>query len=125
MGFLGVWNASFLGYATRALLPYSQALHKFAPHIQQVDMESNGKRVGKLFIHSHRAGKSNIFEIVLSIDFVSALNGTPLDFEAGPINFGEPGTNGQHSFYQLVHQVFDGQLYSAGDYSCTRGDAVT
>lgn len=78
LGLLGVWNASFLGYATRALLPYAQALHKFAPHIQQVDMESNGKRV--------------------------ALDGTPVDFECGPINFGEPGTNGQHSFYQLVHQ---------------------
>ena len=78
LGLLGVWNATFLGHACRALLPYSQALHRFAPHIQQVDMESNGKRV--------------------------ALDGTPLDFECGPINFGEPGTNGQHSFYQLVHQ---------------------
>jgi len=78
MGLLGVWNSSFLHCATRALLPYAQALLKFAPHIQQVDMESNGKRV--------------------------ALDGTELDFEAGEINFGEPGTNGQHSFYQLVHQ---------------------
>jgi glucose-6-phosphate isomerase len=78
LGLLGVWNASFLGYGTRALLPYSQALLKLAPHIQQVDMESNGKRVG--------------------------LDGEVLDFEAGEINFGEPGTNGQHSFYQLIHQ---------------------
>jgi glucose-6-phosphate isomerase len=77
-GLFGVWNSSFLGYPTRALLPYCQALMRFAPHIQQVDMESNGKRV--------------------------ALDGTPLGFDAGEINFGEPGTNGQHSFYQLVHQ---------------------
>jgi glucose-6-phosphate isomerase len=78
LGLLGVWNSSFLGYSCRALLSYSQAMHKFAPHIQQVDMESNGKRV--------------------------AIDGTVLDFECGPINFGEPGTNGQHSFYQLIHQ---------------------
>jgi glucose-6-phosphate isomerase len=78
LGLLGVWNSSFLGAGTRALLPYSQALLKLAPHIQQVDMESNGKRVG--------------------------LDGEVLDFETGEINFGEPGTNGQHSFYQLIHQ---------------------
>lgn len=78
LGLYGVWNSSFLGRSTRALLPYCQALLKFAPHIQQVDMESNGKRV--------------------------ALDGSTLPFEAGEIDFGEPGTNGQHSFYQLVHQ---------------------
>lgn len=78
MGLLGVWNATFLGHATRALLPYQQALLKLAPHIQQVDMESNGKRV--------------------------LLDGSALGGAAGPINFGEPGTNGQHSFYQLIHQ---------------------
>ena len=78
MGLFGVWNSTFLGHSTRALLPYCQALMKLAPHIQQVDMESNGKRV--------------------------ALDGSLLPFEAGEINFGEPGTNGQHSFYQLVHQ---------------------
>jgi len=78
MGLLGVWNSTFQGHATRALLPYCQALLKLAPHIQQVDMESNGKRVG--------------------------LDGQQLAFEAGEINFGEPGTNGQHSFYQLLHQ---------------------
>jgi glucose-6-phosphate isomerase len=78
MGLIGVWNSTFLGHSTRALLPYSQALLKLAPHIQQVDMESNGKRV--------------------------RLDGSSLEFDAGPINFGEPGTNGQHSFYQLVHQ---------------------
>lgn len=78
MGLIGVWNSTFLGYSTRALLPYQQALLKLAPHIQQVDMESNGKRV--------------------------RLDGSELNVEAGPINFGEPGTNGQHSFYQLIHQ---------------------
>ena len=78
MGVFGVWNSTFLGHHTRALLPYCQSLMKLAPHIQQVDMESNGKRV--------------------------ALDGSVLPFEAGEINFGEPGTNGQHSFYQLVHQ---------------------
>lgn len=78
MGLLGVWNSTFLGHSTRALLPYSQALLKLAPHIQQVDMESNGKCV--------------------------KLDGSVLGHEAGPINFGEPGTNSQHSFYQLVHQ---------------------
>ena len=78
LGLFGVWNSSFLGRADRALLPYCQALLKLAPHIQQVDMESNGKRV--------------------------TLDGTPLDFQAGEVNFGEPGTNGQHSFYQLLHQ---------------------
>ncbi len=78
LGLLGVWNATFLGRGTRAMLPYCQALLKFAPHIQQVDMESNGKRV--------------------------SLDGQPLEFDAGEIDFGEPGTNGQHSFYQLLHQ---------------------
>lgn len=78
LGLLGVWNSTFMGYETRALLPYSQALKRFPAHIQQVDMESNGKRV--------------------------AMDGSPLPFQAGEINFGEPGTNGQHSFYQLMHQ---------------------
>ena len=78
MGLTSIWNSSFLGHSSRALLPYSQALLRFPAHIQQVDMESNGKRV--------------------------ALDGTVLPMEAGEINFGEPGTNGQHSFYQLIHQ---------------------
>jgi glucose-6-phosphate isomerase len=78
LGLLGVWNTSVLGYGARALLPYCQALWKLAPHIQQVDMESNGKRVG--------------------------LDGRVLPIDAGPVDFGEPGTNGQHSFYQLLHQ---------------------
>ncbi|CAN1835737.1 Glucose-6-phosphate isomerase, cytosolic [Linum perenne] len=63
----------------QAILPYSQALEKFAPHIQQVSMESNGKGV--------------------------SIDGVPLPLETGEIDFGEPGTNGQHSFYQLIHQV--------------------
>jgi glucose-6-phosphate isomerase len=78
LGLLSVWNVTFLGYPARAILPYSQALQKLAPHIQQVSMESNGKGV--------------------------AIDGTRLPFEAGEIEFGEPGTNGQHSFYQLIHQ---------------------
>ncbi|XP_040996797.1 glucose-6-phosphate isomerase, cytosolic isoform X2 [Juglans microcarpa x Juglans regia] len=78
LGLLSVWNVSFFGYPARAILPYSQALEKLAPHIQQVSMESNGKGV--------------------------SIDGVPLPFEAGEIDFGEPGTNGQHSFYQLIHQ---------------------
>ncbi|XP_015575441.1 glucose-6-phosphate isomerase, cytosolic isoform X2 [Ricinus communis] len=78
LGLLSVWNVSVLGYPARAILPYSQALEKLAPHIQQVSMESNGKGV--------------------------SMDGVPLPFETGEIDFGEPGTNGQHSFYQLIHQ---------------------
>jgi len=78
LGLIGVWNSTFLGFESRALLPYQQALLKLAPHIQQVDMESNGKRV--------------------------MINGSTLTHPTGPIDFGEPGTNGQHSFYQLLHQ---------------------
>lgn len=78
LGLISVWNTSFLGYSTRAILPYQEALSKFAPHIQQLSMESNGKGV--------------------------AIDGTPLTIDAGEIDFGEPGTNGQHSFYQLIHQ---------------------
>ena len=78
LGLLGLWNSSFLGYPVRAILPYSEAMVRFAAHIQQLDMESNGKQV--------------------------TVDGESLKFEAGEINFGEPGTNGQHSFYQLIHQ---------------------
>ncbi|RLN17313.1 glucose-6-phosphate isomerase, cytosolic [Panicum miliaceum] len=78
LGLLSVWNVSFLGYPARAILPYSQALEKLAPHIQQLSMESNGKGV--------------------------SIDGVPLPIETGEIDFGEPGTNGQHSFYQLIHQ---------------------
>jgi len=78
LGLMSVWNVSFLGYPARAILPYTQALAKLAPHIQQVSMESNGKGVD--------------------------INGKPLPYEVGEVDFGEPGTNGQHSFYQLIHQ---------------------
>jgi glucose-6-phosphate isomerase len=77
MGLIGVWNMSFLGYKTRAMHPYTEALLKFPSHIQQVDMESNGKGV--------------------------SLHGVPLDFDVGEVDFGEPGTLGQHSFFQLLH----------------------
>lgn len=79
LALLGVWNHTFLGSATVAVLPYSQALHRFSAHLQQCDMESNGKSVS-------RSGESV----------------APL--KTGPILWGEPGTNGQHAFYQLLHQ---------------------
>jgi glucose-6-phosphate isomerase len=75
---IDIWNINFLGYKTRALLPYCQALLKLAPHTQQVEMESNGKLVDIL--------------------------GRSVEFDTGEVVFGEPGTNGQHSFYQLLHQ---------------------
>lgn len=75
---LGIWNHNFLGYPTTAIIPYSQAMSRFPAHLQQCDMESNGKRIDK--------------------------QGNPVDFNTGPIIWGEPGTNGQHSFYQLIHQ---------------------
>lgn len=75
---LEIWNRNFLGYSTLAILPYSQALARYSAHIQQVEMESNGKRINK---QGHR-----------------------VEFQTGPIIWGEPGTNGQHSFYQLIHQ---------------------
>ena len=78
MGLFNVWNATFLKRSTCAILPYAQALSKFPAHVQQLSMESNGKGVD--------------------------MAGNPLSFEAGEIDFGEAGTNGQHSFYQLVHQ---------------------
>ncbi|NGX45313.1 MAG: Glucose-6-phosphate isomerase [Chlamydiae bacterium] len=75
---LGIWNRNFLNLPTLAIIPYSQALVRFPAHLQQLDMESNGKHIDK--------------------------QGTRVDFETGPIIWGEPGTNGQHSFYQLIHQ---------------------
>ncbi len=74
----GIWNRNFLGHPTVAIIPYSQALARFPAHLQQLDMESNGKRVDK--------------------------RGHAVDFDTGPIIWGEPGTNGQHSFYQSIHQ---------------------
>jgi glucose-6-phosphate isomerase len=78
LAMLGVWNHTFLGASTLAVLPYSQALHRFAAHLQQCDMESNGKSVSRY--------------------------GEPVAGKTGPILWGEPGTNGQHAFYQLLHQ---------------------
>lgn len=78
---LGIWNRNFLHYPTVAIIPYSQALLRFPAHLQQLDMESNGKRVDK--------------------------TGHLVTFSTGPIIWGEPGTNGQHSFYQLIHQGTD------------------
>ncbi len=78
LAMLGVWNHNFLHYPTVAVLPYCQALHRFPAHLQQCDMESNGKSVGK--------------------------DGKRLHYKTGPIVWGEPGTNGQHAFYQLLHQ---------------------
>ncbi|MDO5455411.1 MAG: glucose-6-phosphate isomerase [Eubacteriales bacterium] len=75
---IGVYERNVLDYATTAVLPYSQALSRFPAHLQQLDMESNGKSVNRF--------------------------GEPVDYVTGPIIFGEPGTNGQHSFYQLLHQ---------------------
>ena len=78
MGLLGIWNANFLGADTHAVLPYSERLGRFPAYLQQLDMESNGK----------------------SVD----LHGRPVETATGPIVWGEPGTNGQHAFYQLIHQ---------------------
>src|SRR4051794_25641625 len=78
MGLLAVWYADFFGAETCAVLPYDQYLHRFPAYLQQLTMESNGKHV--------------------------TLNGTRVDYETGQIYWGEPGTNGQHSFYQLIHQ---------------------
>ena len=78
LALLGIWNHNFLGCETLAVLPYSQALLRFPAHLQQCDMESNGKSVDR--------------------------NGEHVDHATGPIVWGEPGTNGQHAFYQLLHQ---------------------
>ena len=75
---IGVYERNVLGYENTAVLPYSQALSRFPAHLQQLDMESNGKSVNRF--------------------------GEPVNYVTGPIIFGEPGTNGQHSFYQLLHQ---------------------
>ena len=78
---IGVYERNVLDYACTAVLPYSQALSRFPAHLQQADMESNGKSVNRF--------------------------GKPINYKTGPVIFGEPGTNGQHSFYQLLHQGKD------------------
>jgi len=81
MGLLGVWYRNAWGFSTHAVLPYDQRLSRFPAYLQQQDMESNGKSV--------------------------TLNGKPVGWSTGPIVWGEPGTNGQHAFYQLIHQGTD------------------
>ncbi|HEU0201200.1 MAG TPA: glucose-6-phosphate isomerase [Burkholderiaceae bacterium] len=78
LGLLGVWYVNFWAAATHSIAPYYQPLHRFAAHLQQLDMESNGKRV--------------------------TLDGTPVDCATGPVVWGEPGTNAQHAYFQLLHQ---------------------
>ncbi|MGE7370704.1 glucose-6-phosphate isomerase [Neorhizobium sp. NPDC001467] len=78
LGLIGYYHRNVLGYPTRAILPYDQRLSRFPAYLQQLDMESNGKGV--------------------------TIDGTPVEGESGPVVWGEPGTNGQHAFYQLIHQ---------------------
>ncbi len=78
LGLLGVWYRNILDFPTHAVIPYDQRLSRFAAHMQQLDMESNGKGVCK--------------------------DGTPVPRQSGPVVWGEPGTNGQHAFFQLIHQ---------------------
>ncbi|WP_455211881.1 glucose-6-phosphate isomerase [Kaarinaea lacus] len=78
LGLLGIWYNNFFSAQSHAILPYDQYMHRFAAYFQQGDMESNGKRV-------NRSGES-------------------VDYSTGPVIWGEPGTNGQHAFYQLIHQ---------------------
>ena len=78
LALIGIWNRNFLGASSEAILPYDQYLHRFAAYFQQANMESNGKAVDR--------------------------NGNPVEYHTGPIIWGEPGTNGQHAFYQLIHQ---------------------
>ena len=78
LGLVGIWYNNFFDSETVAILPYDQYMHRFSAYFQQGDMESNGKHVDR--------------------------NGNPVDYSTGPIIWGEPGTNGQHAFYQLIHQ---------------------
>mmetsp|Transcript_6077 Transcript_6077/g.12533 ORF Transcript_6077/g.12533 Transcript_6077/m.12533 type:complete len:804 (+) Transcript_6077:143-2554(+) len=104
MGLLGVWNMSFMKYRSRTTLPYAEALLKLPAHIQQLDMESNGK-----FMTKH---------------------GREVDYPVGEIDFGEAGTNGQHSFYQLLHMgqtvpcEFIGFVQSQHDF-CVEGEDLS
>ena len=91
---IGVYERNVLGYPSTAVLPYSQALNRFPAHLQQVDMESNGKSV-------------NRFGEPVNYPTGPVIFGEPVDYVTGPVIFGEPGTNGQHSFYQLLHQGTD------------------
>jgi glucose-6-phosphate isomerase len=81
LGLVGIWHRNVMGYPSRAVLPYDQRLLRLPAYLQQLDMESNGKRV--------------------------TLDGSPVPTATGPVVWGEPGTNGQHAFYQLIHQGTD------------------
>ena len=78
LALLGIWYTNFFGAESQAILPYDQYMHRFAAYFQQGDMESNGKSIDR--------------------------SGKPVDYQTGPVIWGEPGTNGQHAFYQLIHQ---------------------
>jgi glucose-6-phosphate isomerase len=78
LALIGLWYNNFYGAESEAILPYDQYMHRFPAYFQQGNMESNGKYVDR--------------------------NGKPVDYQTGPIIWGEPGTNGQHAFYQLIHQ---------------------
>ena len=78
LGLIGIWYNNFFGAETVAILPYDHYLGRFTAYLQQLDMESNGKHVD--------------------------LEGNPVNYQTGPIVWGQPGTNGQHAFYQLIHQ---------------------
>jgi len=93
MGLLGVWYHNFFDAESHAILPYDQYLHRFSAYFQQGDMESNGKGVD-------RQGRR--------IE----------DYTTGPVIWGEPGTNGQHAFYQLIHQGTRLPRHSVGQLLC-------
>ena len=78
LGLIGIWQINFFGTKSHAVLPYDQSLHRFPAYLQQLEMESNGKRIDR--------------------------NGNEVDYSTGTVVWGEPGTNGQHAFYQLLHQ---------------------
>ena len=78
MALIGIWYTNFFGSQTEAILPYDQYMHRFAAYFQQGNMESNGKSIDR--------------------------NGEAVEYATGPVIWGEPGTNGQHAFYQLIHQ---------------------
>jgi glucose-6-phosphate isomerase len=78
LGLIGIWQINFFGTRSHAVLPYDQSLHRFPAYLQQLEMESNGKRVDR--------------------------SGNKVDYSTGTVVWGEPGTNGQHAFYQLLHQ---------------------
>jgi glucose-6-phosphate isomerase len=81
LGLIGIWHRNVCGYSSRAIIPYDQRLHRLPAYLQQLDMESNGKRV--------------------------SVDGTTLSTSTGPVLWGEPGTNGQHAFFQFLHQGTD------------------